>query len=143
MAQERLIKASKIPYTIVQATQFFEFLSAIAQSATDGQTVRLPPALFQPIASEDVAAAMVDFTLGAPVNGTVEIAGPERISLAKLVQRYLSAIHDPRKVTADVQARYFGIEVNDQSLTPSSKPWIGSTNLDVWLSQSTPQKSAN
>lgn len=143
MAQERLIKASKIPYTIVQATQFFEFLSAIAQSATDGQTVRLPPALFQPIASEDVAAAMVDFTLGAPVNGTVEIAGPERISLAKLVQRYLSAIHDPRKVTADVQARYFGIEVNDQSLTPGSKPWIGSTNLDVWLSQSTPQKSAN
>jgi uncharacterized protein YbjT (DUF2867 family) len=103
----------------------------------------LPPALFQPIASEDVAAAMVDFTLGAPVNGTVEIAGPERISLAKLVQRYLSAIHDPRKVTADVQARYFGIEVNDQSLTPGSKPWIGSTNLDVWLSQSTPQKSAN
>jgi uncharacterized protein YbjT (DUF2867 family) len=143
MAQERLIKASKIPYTIVQATQFFEFLSAIAQSATDGQTVRLPPALFQPIASEDVAAAMVDFTLGAPVNGTVEIAGPERISLAKLVQRYLSAIHDPRKVTADVQARYFGIEVNDQSLTPGSKPWIGSTNFDVWLSQSTPQKSAN
>jgi uncharacterized protein YbjT (DUF2867 family) len=143
MAQERLIKASKIPYTIVQATQFFEFLSAIAQSATDGQTVRLPPALFQPIASEDVAAAMVDFTLGAPVNGTVEIAGPERISLAKLVQRYLSAIHDPRKVTADLQARYFGIEVNDQSLTPGSKPWIGSTNLDVWLSQSTPQKSAN
>ena len=143
MAQERLIKASKIPYTIVRSTQFFEFLSAIAQSATDGQTVRLPSALAQPIASEDVADAMVDFTLGAPVNGVVEIAGPERVSLAELVQRFLRAKMDPRKVTTDVQARYFGVALNDQSLTPGDNPRIGSTNLGVWLNQSKPQKSAN
>ena len=143
MAQERLIKASKIPYTIVRSTQFFEFLSAIAQSASDGKTVRLPPALFQPIASDDVAAAMADFAVGAPVNGTVEIAGPERVSMAELVQRYLSANHDSRKVTADVKARYFGIEVNDQSLTPGDNPRLGSTNLDVWFSHSQPQQSAN
>ena len=143
MAQERLIKASKIPYTIVRSTQFFEFLSAIAQSATDGQTVRLPSALAQPIASEDVADAMVDFTLGAPVNGVVEIAGPERVSLAELVQRFLRAKMDPRKVTTDVQARYFGVALNDQSLTPGDNPRIGTTNLGVWLNQSKPQKSAN
>ncbi|NOS76849.1 MAG: SDR family oxidoreductase [Nitrospira sp.] len=140
MVQERLIKASKIPYTIVQATQFFEFLGAIAQSASNGEGVSLPPALFQPIASNDVAAAMADFALGAPVNGTVEIAGPERVSLAELVQRFLIATKDPRKVTADTRARYFGIELNDQSLTPGNNPRIGSTNFDVWFSQSYSQR---
>lgn len=140
MAQEQLIKASKIPYTIVQATQFFEFLGAIAQSASNGEEVSLPPALFQPIASNDVAAAMADFALGAPVNGTVEIAGPERVSLAELVQRFLIATKDPRKVTADTRARYFGIELNDQSLTPGNNPRIGSTSFDVWFSQSYSQR---
>lgn len=135
MAQEQLIKASKIPYTIVQATQFFEFLGAIAQSATNGEEVSLPPALFQPIASNDVAAAMADFALGAPVNGTVEIAGPERVHLAELVQRFLIATKDPRKVTVDTRARYFGIELNDQSLTPGNNPRIGATSFDVWFSQ--------
>ena len=140
MAQENLIKVSKIPYTIVRSTQFFEFLGGIAQSGTVGQTVRLSPALVQPIASDDVVAAMADVTVGAPINGTVEIAGPERVSLAEIVQRFLSANQDPRKVVADVHARYFGTELNDQSLTPGDNPRIGSTNFEAWLSQSKPQK---
>jgi uncharacterized protein YbjT (DUF2867 family) len=140
MAQEKLIKSSKIPYTIVRSTQFFEFLGGIAQSGTDGQTVRLSPALVQPIASDDVAAAMADVTVGAPVNGTVEIAGPERVTLAELVQRFLSATQDPRKVIADVHARYFGLELNDQSLTPGDNPRIGPTRFEDWLSRSIPQK---
>jgi uncharacterized protein YbjT (DUF2867 family) len=140
MAQENLIKASKIPYTIVRSTQFFEFLGGIAQSGTVGQTVRLSPALVQPIASDDVADAMADVTVGAPVNGTVEIAGPERVSLAEFVQRFLSANQVPRKVVADVHARYFGTELNDQSLTPGGNPRIGSMNFEAWLSQSKPQK---
>ena len=121
MAQEKLIKASPVPYTIVRATQFFEFVGGIAQSATDGQTVRLSPALMQPIVSDDVAAAMADVTVGAPVNGTIEIAGPERIPLDKLVGRFLTATQDPRKVVTDAHARYFGVAVNDQSLTATPK----------------------
>ena len=114
MAQENLIKASKIPYTIVRSTQFFEFVGGIAQSATDGQTVRLPPALIQPIVSDDVAAALAEVALGAPLNGTVELAGPERLRLDELVRRFLSAKQDARQVVTDVHARYFGIELNDQ-----------------------------
>lgn len=140
MAQENLIKASKIPYTIVRATQFFEFVGAIAQSATEGQTVRLPPALMQPIASDDVAAVMADVAVGEPLNGTVELAGPEPIRLDELVRRFLSANRDARKVTTDVHARYVGIEVNDQSLTPGDNPRIGATRFEDWLSQSTRQK---
>ena len=127
MAQETMIKASPIPYTIVRATQFFEFVGAIAQSATDGQTVRLPPALMQPIVSDDVAAAMADVAVEKPVNGTVELAGPEPIRLDELVRRYLSANRDARKVTTDVHARYSGIEVNDQSLTPGKSARLGPT----------------
>jgi len=138
MAQEQLIKASKIPYTIVQSTQFFEFLGAIAQSGTDGQTVRLPSALVQPIASDDVASVMADVALGVPLNGTIEIAGPERVSLAQIVQRFLSATQDPRRVIADVRALYFGVELNDQSLTPGHKPRLGSIQFDRWLSSTTP-----
>jgi uncharacterized protein YbjT (DUF2867 family) len=108
LAQENLIKASKIPYAIVRSTPFFEFLNGIAQSSTVGQTVRLSPALLQPIASDDVAAALADATLGAPVNGTIEIAGPERLPLDELARRYLSANQDPRQVVGDAQARYFG-----------------------------------
>ena len=139
MAQENLIKASKIPYTIVRATQFFEFVGAIAQSATDGQTVRLPPALMQPIVSDDVAAALAEIAVEGPLNGTVELAGPEPIRLDELVRRFLSATRDARKVTTDVHARYFGIEVNDQSLTPGDNPRLGPTRFDDWLSRSRPQ----
>ena len=135
MAQESLIKASKIPYTIVRSTQFFEFVNGIAQSATVGQTVRLSPALLQPIASDDVAAALADATLGAPVNGTIEIAGPERIPLDELARRYLRATKDPRQVVADVHARYFGTELNDQSLTPGRNPRLGSIRFEDWLSR--------
>ena len=139
LAQENLIKASKIPYTILRSTQFFEFLNGIAQSATDGQTVRLSPALLQPVVSDDVAAVLADLTLGAPVNGTVELAGPERIGLDELVRRYLSAKQDARQVVADVHARYFGAELNDQSLTPGRNPRIGATRFEDWLSHSIPQ----
>jgi uncharacterized protein YbjT (DUF2867 family) len=139
LAQEKLIKASKIPYTILRSTQFFEFLNGIAQSATDGQTVRLSPAFLQPVVSDDVASALADLTLGAPLNGTVELAGPERISLDELVRRYLSAKRDPREVVADVHARYFGTELNDQSLTPGDNPRIGPTRFADWLSRSIPQ----
>ncbi|SEL40207.1 SDR family oxidoreductase [Nitrosovibrio tenuis] len=136
MAQEKLIKASKIPHTIVRSTQFFEFLGSIAQSATDGQTVRLSPALVQPIASDDVAAAMVDATLEAPVNGTVEVAGPERLSLAELVQQFLIAKQDARKVITDVHSRYSGAELNDQSLIPGDNARIGPTSFEAWLQSS-------
>jgi uncharacterized protein YbjT (DUF2867 family) len=139
MAQEKLIKASKIPYTILRSTQFFEFLNGIAQSATDGQTVRLSPALLQPVVSDDVADALADVTLAPPVNGTVELAGPERISLDELVRRFLSAKHDARQVVADIHARYFGTELNDQSLTPGDNPRIGPTRFEDWLSRSVPQ----
>ena len=117
MAQENLIKASEIPFTIVRSTQFFEFAKGIVQSATEGQTVRLSPALLQPIAADDVAAALTDFALAEPLNDTIEIAGPEPIRMDEFARRFLSATRDPRKVTADVHARYFGTELNDQSLT--------------------------
>ncbi len=140
MAQEDLIKPSNVPYTILRSTQFFEFVSAIAQSGTDGQTVRLSPALVQPIASDDVAAAVADVTVGAPLNGTVEVAGPEQHPLAELVRRFLGANQDVRKVVPDVHARYFGVELNDQSLTPGDKSRIAPTRFDDWLSHSIPQR---
>jgi uncharacterized protein YbjT (DUF2867 family) len=133
MAQENLIKASKVPHTIVRATQFFEFVGSIAQSATDGQTVRLSPALVQPIVSDDVAAALADVAVEEPVNGTVELAGPEPIRLDELVRRFLSANRDARNVTTDVHALYFGTELNDQSLTPGDNPRIGPTRFEDWL----------
>jgi uncharacterized protein YbjT (DUF2867 family) len=136
MAQESLIKASKVPYTIVRSTQFFEFVPAIAQSGAVGQTVRLSPAHLQPIASDDVAAALADVTVGKPVNGTIEVAGPERIPLAELARRFLRATRDKRQVVADAHARYFGTELNDQSLTPGANPRIGATRFDDWLSRS-------
>ena len=139
MAQENLIKASPVPYTIVRATQFFEFVGSIAQSATDGQTVRLSSAHIQPIVSDDVAAALAEVTLGAPVNGMIEIAGPERLGLDELVRRFLRAKQDARQVVTDVHARYFGIDVNDRSLTPGDNPRIGPTRFDDWLSRSVAQ----
>ena len=140
IAQEELIQASKIPYTIVRSTQFFEFVDGIAQSATDGQTVRLSHAHIQPIVSDDVAAALAEVTLGAPVNGMIEIAGPERLGLDELVRRFLRAKQDPRQVVTDVHAQYFGIDVNDQSLTPGDNPRIGPTRFEDWLSRSVPQR---
>jgi uncharacterized protein YbjT (DUF2867 family) len=135
LAQENLIKNSKIPYTIVRSTQFFEFANAIAQSGTTGQTVRVSPALFQPIMSDDVADAMADTALGTPANGTIEIAGPERIPLDDFVRRYLAATKDPRTVIADARARYFGTELNDKSLTPDgNNPRLGSIRFEDWLS---------
>ena len=139
MAQENLIKASKVPYTIVRATQFFEFVKGIAQAATEGQTVRLPPALMQPIVSDDVAAALADVAINAPVNGMIELAGPEPIRQDELVRRFLSANKDARKVATDVHARYYGIELNDQSLTPGDNPRIGPTRFEDWLSRSIAQ----
>src|SRR5215212_9893705 len=124
VAQEKLIKASKVPYTIVRSTQFFDFAGGIAQSATEGQTVRLPPALMQPIVSDDVAAALADIAVGEPRNGTVELAGPEPIRMDELVRRFLGAKRDARTVTTDAHARYFGTELNDQSLTPGANPRI-------------------
>src|SRR3982751_1991085 len=115
MAQEKLIKASPIPYTIVRATQFFEFVSGIAQFATEGQTVRVPPVLMQPIGAEDVAAVMADVALAAPMNGTFVLAGPEPIRQDDLVRQFLSATGDTRVVITDPKALYYGIAVNDQS----------------------------
>jgi uncharacterized protein YbjT (DUF2867 family) len=140
MAQEDLIKASKVPYTILRSTQFFDFMGGIAQSATDGQTVRLSPALMQPVVSDDVAAALADVTLGAPVNGTIELAGPEQFRLDELVRRFLSANQDARQVVADVHARYFSAELNDHSLVPGDNPRIAPTRFEDWFSRSRPQK---
>lgn len=140
MAQENMIKASKIPYTIVRSTQFFEFINAIAMSSTAGTTVRLPPTLFQPIASEDVADVLVDVALAAPVNGTIEIAGPEPLPLDDVVRRFLRANKDERQVTTDAQAGYFGVQLTDQSLTPGDGPRIAPTRFEAWLSHSTAQR---
>jgi uncharacterized protein YbjT (DUF2867 family) len=136
LAQEDLIKKAGIPYTIVRSTQFFEFTGAIAAAGAVGQTVRLSTAYFQPIAADDVAGAMADMALAAPLNGTIEIAGPERVRLNELVGRFLSATGDARTVTADAQAPYFGAVLDDRSLTPGDNPRIGKTRFDDWLSHS-------
>ena len=140
MAQENLIKASKIPFTIVRATQFFEFVGGIAQFSTEGATVRLPSALMQPIAADDVAAALTDVAIAKPLNDTVEVAGPEPIRMDELVRHFLSANGDPRKVITDVRAPYYGVDVNDQSLVPGDNARRGSIRFGEWLSRSVAQK---
>lgn len=140
MAQERLIKAARIPYSILRATQFFEFVAGIAQAATDGRTVRLSPAFIQPVLSDDVAAVLAEITLGPPLNGTVELGGPERFSLDDLVRQLLGAKHDPRQVVADVHARYFGVKLNDRSLVPGEDARIGTVRFADWLSRSMRQE---
>jgi uncharacterized protein YbjT (DUF2867 family) len=135
LAQEKLIAASPIPYTIVRATQFFEFMGAIANSSVDGQTVRLSSALMQPLVSDDVADAVVDAALGAPLNGMIEVAGPERAPLDQFVRQFLSAMQDPRNVVTDAGAHYFGLVLNDQSLNPGANPRIGPTRYADWLKQ--------
>lgn len=133
LAQEKLIKDSGTPYTIVRSTQFFEFLGAVAQSASEGNIVRLSPAYVQPISSDDVAKIMADVALTTPANGTIEIAGPERMRLSDLVARYLAATGDARKVVADDQARYFGALLNDGSLVSDNNPRLGTIRFEDWL----------
>jgi len=132
LAQERLIQESSIPYSIVHATQFFEFLLGIADSATDGNTVRLPPALIQPMAADDVAAAVGRVAVGPPVNGIVEVAGPEVFQLDELVREQLEAAGDSREVVADPQASYFGIRPSGRMLLPGDDAQIAETRLEDW-----------
>jgi len=132
-AQEKLIKESSIPYSIIQATQFFEFLQGIADAATHGHAVRLPPVLIQPIAADDVARAVARIATAAPLNGTVEIGGPEPFYLDGLIQRVLGAHNDSREVIADPHARYFGTELNERSLLPGDEAELGETRFDDWL----------
>jgi uncharacterized protein YbjT (DUF2867 family) len=132
-AQENIIKKSNIPYTIVHSTQFFEFLGSIVASSAKGEDIHLSPAEIQPISSDDVAAAMTEVTLGNPVNGIVEIAGPEVFSLADLAQRYLDKIQDARKVVADPQARYFGAPLKTKTLVPAGNARLGKINFEMWI----------
>jgi uncharacterized protein YbjT (DUF2867 family) len=135
-AQEELIRSSGIPYTIVHSTQFYDFMGAIAQSGASGQTVHLPPALFQPIASDDVADIMADVALGSPMNRMIEIAGPDRVRMSDAVAQYLKATNDPRTPIADPHALYFGIELDDRTLVPGDNPRIGPMRYDDWLKRS-------
>jgi uncharacterized protein YbjT (DUF2867 family) len=138
LAQERMIKDSPIPYTLVHATQFFEFVRAIAQFSTVNGLVRLPPVLFQPMAAEDVASAIAEAALAEPVNDTIEIAGPETFTLDQPVRKALEYDKDPRKVTVDPEAPYFGVKVNKQTLVPGSNARLGSTRFDWWLTHVPP-----
>ena len=135
VAQEESVEAGATPYTIVRATQFFEFIGRIADSNTDGKTVRVPPVLIQPEAADDVAAALAVAAVGAPVNGTVELAGPESFRLDELLRRVLSANGDPRRVVADGRARYFGAELEEGSLLPGDDARIAPTRFETWLSR--------
>jgi uncharacterized protein YbjT (DUF2867 family) len=138
LVQERLIKASPIPYTLLHATQFFEFLRGIAGSATVGDTVRLPPARFQPMAARDVAAAVAAVALAPPANDTLEVAGPDIFRIDELVARVLDYDKDPRKVIADPDALYFGVSVDDMSLMPGPDASLGTTGFDWWLANVPP-----
>ena len=136
VAQEKLIEASGVPYTIIRATQFMEFLGGIVDSGTDGNTVRLSPSLFQPIAADDVAPVVAEVALAAPRNGIVEIAGPERAPFNELVAHYLKAVDDPRQVVRDPEARYFGGRVEERSLVPLGEARLGRIGFDEWLRRS-------
>ena len=133
IAQEKLIRESSIPYSIVHATQFFEFVKSIADAATDGSRVRLAPVLIQPMASDDVADAVARIAVGAPVNGIVEVAGPEQFRLDELIRQDLSARNDPRDVVADPQARYFGAMLSERTLVPGDDARLGETRFEDWL----------
>jgi len=132
IAQENLIKASAIPYSIVRATQFFEFVKSIADLSTEGNKVSLPPVLFQPMAADDVASALAEIAMGPPVNGTVEIGGPEQFRLNELVRRDLAARKDPREVISDPHARYYGIAVSERTLVPNDDARLGATRFEDW-----------
>jgi uncharacterized protein YbjT (DUF2867 family) len=139
LAQEDLIKASSTPYSIVRATQFFEFVKPIADFSTVGNQVRLPPALFQPMAADDVASAVARIATNSPANGTVEIGGPEQFRLDELARRDLAARQDPREVISDPQAGYYGIQVSERALLPDNNAQLGEAHFEDWLKQSTKQ----
>ena len=139
VAQEKLIKASPIPYTIVRATQFFEFVRGIADSATNEQTVRLPSVLFQPVLSDDVVIALAKIAVAKPLNGTIEIAGPDAIPFDEVVRQYLAAHHDSRAVAVDEQARYFGTTLEKRSLIPGENALLGPTHFADWLNRTASQ----
>ena len=139
IAQEELIKASSIPYSIVRATQFFEFLKAIADTSTDGNSVYLPPVFIQPMAADDVAIAVSRIATGSPTHGVIEVGGPERFRLDELVRRALAARNDPREVVTDPRARYYGAQVTERTLVPGDDARLGEARFDEWLSQSTSQ----
>jgi uncharacterized protein YbjT (DUF2867 family) len=136
VAQEDLVKASGVPYSILLSTQFFEFIERVVKETLDGDVYRLSPALMQPIVSDEVVAALADVTLGAPLNGAIEVGGPEAIPLDELGREVLSAKQDPRQIVADTHARYFGTELNDQSLIPSPGARLGTLTFGDWLRQS-------
>jgi len=139
MAQENLIKGSSIPYSIIRATQFFEFVKGIADFSTDGNKVRLPLALIQPMAADDVASAVGRVAAGSPVNGTVEVGGPEQFRLDELIRQALAAHNDPREVVADPHARYYGVELSERILLPGDDARLGETRFKTWLTQSAAQ----
>ena len=134
-AQEKLIKDSSIPYSIVHATQFFESIQKLAGLATDGSTVRVPPVLVQPIAGDDIAAVLCSVSVGAPLNATIEVAGPEQFRADELARRRLMARHDPREVVIDSRARFFGAEVVERSLLPAADARVAETRFEAWLSR--------
>jgi uncharacterized protein YbjT (DUF2867 family) len=142
IAQENLIKGSSIPYSIVRATQFFEFVKGIADLSTDGNTVRLPSALIQPMAADDVASAVARVAMGSPLNSTVEVGGPERFRLDELVRRGLAAWNDPREVVTDPHARYYGIAMSERTLVPDDDAQLGETRFETWLTQPAAKRAA-
>lgn len=142
IAQEKMIKSSPIPYSIVHATQFFEFLKGIADISFDGNKVRLPSVLSQPMAADDVASAVGRIAVGAPINGTVEIAGPEQFRLDELVRRLLAQLNDPREIIADPQARYAGARVGERTLVPGKDARLGETRFETWLTRSAGKAAA-
>jgi len=135
-AQEELIKVSSVPYTIIRATQFFEFVKQIVDYSTQGNEVRMPPALIQPMAADDVASAVADFAMKPALNGTVDIAGPDQFPLVELARLYLDAKHDPRKAISDPQGRYYGIKVSERALVPDNGARHSETRFETWLKQS-------
>jgi uncharacterized protein YbjT (DUF2867 family) len=139
LVQEDLIRESGIPYTILRSTQFFEFMGGMASANTESQIVRLSPALTQPVAADDVAETLAQISLRAPVNGIVELAGPEPFRLSDIVGRVLAVNHDERLVIADPDAKYFGVHLQERTLIPSENPYIAPTNLDAWLSRNQPR----
>jgi len=142
-AQEELIEGASIPYSIVHATQFFEFIKSIADDATDGDTVRLAPVFFQPIAADDVASAVCRIAVGSPVNGIVEVAGPQTLRLDELVRRYLGARHDPRDVITDPEARYSGAKLSERTLVPSDDAILAETRFEDWVDGAAVQTPAS
>ena len=139
IAQENLIQGSSIPYSIIRATQFFEFVKSIADLSTDGNKVRLPPVFIQPMAADDVASAVGRIAMGSPVNGTIEVGGPEKFRLDELIRQGLAARKDPREVIADPHARYYGVKVSENTLVPGDDARLGETRFESWLSQPAPQ----